>query len=410
MIGIIQAEVLSLDGNSPTPDTRNAFMREMAQRVEQLLPVGSLLARAGEQSIAYWAAMSDTISAKLVSTKLLNALNRLRLSIEHHDIQTKAYIGLVWANNGLDPERYYDYANAASTAARESKQHGVVLHHTNDVDRAKPVIALATWAHDLTRILADNRLELCCQAVLDPHQTDKPAHYEILLHPITDARADTPQINTHDLLSVAERLQRITEIDRWVVRSLIQWMRDHAAQMAAIEGFFIKLSGQSVVNPLFLNFLLAELGRGDLPTQKIIFTISEHAAVEGHSQAQHFIRQLQRLGCKFMLDEFGLGTSSYTALKTLKLDYLKIDRSLVRELASSLIDEAIVRSILETCAFLEIKTIAGYVENEDTQTKLREMGIQYVQGYLISEPVALASLLSTGTSMQASAEETGFSG
>ena len=393
VIGIIQAEIQDLHGQTPNPDIRNAFMREMAQRVQQILPAGSLLARAGEQSIAYWAAMSDTISAKLVSTKLLNALNRLRVSIDQHDIQATAYIGLVWASNGLDPERYYDYANAASTAARESRQHGVVLHHTQDADRAKPVIALATWAHELTRILAENRLALDCQAVVDLHHSGPPVHYEVLLRPLAETNA--PQITTRDLLSVAERLQRITEIDRWVFRQLIGWMREHPQQIEAIGGFAIKLSGQSVVNPLFLNYVLAELGRGDLPTHKMIFTLSEIAAVEGHSQAQHFIRQLQRLGCKIMLDEFGLGTSSYTALKTLRLDYLKIDRSLLRELPSSLIDEAIVRSILETCAFLDIKTIAGFVENEDTRAKLLEMGVQYAQGYLISEPVALSDLPGT---------------
>jgi len=391
VIGIIQAEIQDQDGITPSADMRNAFMREMAQVVQKQLPLGSMLARAGEQSIAYWAAMSDTISAKLNSTKLLNALNRLKLSVDPQQIHAQVYIGLIWSSNGLDPERYYDHANAASTAARESRQNTVVLYHNNDSDRAKPIIALAGWAHQLTRILADNRIELNCQAILGPSSANEPALYEILLHPITDSSTDADQINTHDLISVAERLQRITEIDRWVFKQLIQWMRAHPEQMERIGGLCIKLSGQSVVNPLFLNFLLAEFGRGDLPTDKIIFAISETAMMEGHSQAQHFIRQLQRLGCKFMLDEFGLGTSSYTALKSLKLDYLKIDRSLVRELCSSPIDEAIVHSILETSAFLEIGTIAGFVENEATQTKLQEMGIQYLQGCLISEPVTLAS-------------------
>ena len=268
------------------------------------------------------------------------------------------------------------------------------MYRDNESNRAKPVIALAGWAHELTRILAENRLELNCQAIVDWQHSSDPVHYEILLHPIADAHAVAEPINTHELIRVAERLQRITEIDRWVFKQVVGWMRGHAEQTEMIGGFFLKLSGQSMVNPLFLNFLLAELGRGDLPAHKIIFTLSELVAVEGHSQVQHFIRQLQRLGCKIMLDEFGLGTISYTALKSLKLDYLKIDRSLVRELTSSLIDEAIVRSIQETCAFLEIHTIAGFVENEDTQNKLKEMGIQYLQGSFINGPVAFAGLLS----------------
>ncbi|MEQ1591552.1 MAG: DUF1631 family protein [Thiobacillaceae bacterium] len=395
VIGIIQIETQDTDGKPPSADTRNAFMREAAQLVQDQLPAGSLLARAGEQSIAYWAAMPDALSAKLASTKLLNALNRFKPSIDGHDIHANAHIGLVWASNGLDPERAYDNANAASTAARESGQAAVVLYQNSDSDRAKPVFALAEWAHELTRILAENRLELNCQAVLDlQSSTRDPVHYEILLHPVAATQTDSDQpINTDDLLSVAERLQRITEIDRWVFKQVVLWMQEHPDSLEMIGGFAIKLSGQSIVNPLFLNFLLAELGRGDVPAHKIIFSISEIAAADGHSQAQHFIRQLQRLGCKFMLDEFGLGNSSYTALKSLKLDYLKIDRSLVRELSASVIDEAIVRSILETSTFLDISTIAGFVESQDSESKLKDMGIPFAQGSRMSEPVALASLI-----------------
>ncbi len=395
VIGIIQIETQDLDGKTPSADTRNAFMREAAQLMQNQLPIGNLLARAGEQSIAYWAAMPDALSAKLASTKLLNALNRFKPSIDGHDIHANAHIGLVWASNGLNPERDYDNANAASTAARESGQTAVVLYQDSDRDHDKPVFALAEWAHELTRILSENRLELDCQAVLDLRSgTRDPVHYEILLHPVAATQADADQrINTDDLLSVAERLQRITEIDRWVFKQVILWMQEHPGSMDTIGGFAIKLSGQSIVNPLFLNFLLAELGRGDVPAHKIIFSISEIAAADGHSQAQHFIRQLQRLGCKFMLDEFGLGNSSYTALKSLKLDYLKIDGSLVRELSASVIDEAIVRSILETSTFLNVNTIAGFVESQESESRLKEMGIPFAQGSRISEPVALASLI-----------------
>ena len=132
--------------------------------------------------------------------------------------------------------------------------------------------------------------------------------------------------------------------------------------------------------------------RGDIPGDKLIFEISEADAVEGHAQTQLFMRQLQRHGCRFTLDEFGAGNSSYTSLKSMKLDYLKIDRALVREIGTSMIDEALVRSILETGSFLGIKTVAGFVEDEEALAKLAEMGVDCVQGYLIGEPRALETL------------------
>jgi len=169
-------------------------------------------------------------------------------------------------------------------------------------------------------------------------------------------------------------------------------MRDHADLAARIGGFSINLSGQSVTNPLFLKFLLAELARGDIAGDKLIFEISEADAVDGHAQTQLFMRQLQRHGCRFTLDEFGAGTSSYTRLKSMKLDYLKIDRALMREIGTSMIDEALVRSILETGSFLGIRTVAGYVEDAEALAKLAEMGVDCVQGYLIGEPRPLESL------------------
>jgi EAL domain-containing protein (putative c-di-GMP-specific phosphodiesterase class I) len=104
------------------------------------------------------------------------------------------------------------------------------------------------------------------------------------------------------------------------------------------------------------------------------------------------MRQLQRHGCRFTLDEFGAGTSSYTSLKSMKLDYLKIDHALVREISTSMIDEALVRSILETGNFLGIKTVAGFVEDAETLSKLSEMGVYCGHGYLIGEPHPLARL------------------
>jgi len=169
-------------------------------------------------------------------------------------------------------------------------------------------------------------------------------------------------------------------------------MRDHADFVDRLGGFSINLSGQSVTNPLFLKLLLADLSRGDIRGDKLIFEISEIDAVEGHAQTQLFMRQLQRHGCRFTLDEFGAGNSSYTSLKSMKLDYLKIDRALVREIGTSMIDEALVRSILETGSFLGIRTVAGFVEDGETLAKLAEMGVDCVQGYLIGEPKPLESL------------------
>jgi EAL domain-containing protein (putative c-di-GMP-specific phosphodiesterase class I) len=317
----------------------------------------------------------------------LQALTAQPQEINGTRYHVQAAAGLAWTRDSISPEADYDNANAACARAREA---GMPVVPYNSEAEDNSMLALAEWAHELTAILANNQLSLNCQPVVAATDAARtPLYYEVLLHPTAEGERS---IATRDLIAVAERLQRITEIDRWVVRHVLQWMRAHTDMLARIGGLSINLSGQSVTNPLFLKYLLAELARGDLPGDRLIFEISEADAAEGHAQTQLFMRQLQRHGCRFTLDEFGAGTSSYTRLKSMKLDYLKLDRALVHEIGTSMIDEALVRSILETGSFLGIKTVAGFVEDADALAKLAEMGVDCVQGYLIGEPRALESL------------------
>ncbi|WP_296660659.1 DUF1631 family protein [Thiobacillus sp. 0-1251] len=386
-IGVIQFDISKPTGETAGVEIRTPILRDYAQIMPTLLPPNALLARSGESGIAFWIEAAGQASAQAQTEALLHALTAHPQEINGTRYRVQPAAGLAWARDCITPEVYYDNANAACARARESDMS--VVQYDSEADESG-VLALAEWAHELTAILASNQLSLNCQpvaAAADAART--PLYYEVLLHPTAEGERS---IATRDLIAVAERLQRITEIDRWVVRHVLQWMRAHSDTLARIGGLSINLSGQSVTNPLFLKYLQAELARGDLPGDKLIFEISEADAVEGHAQTQLFMRQLQRHGCRFTLDEFGAGNSSYTSLKSMKLDYLKIDRALVREIGTSMIDEALVRSILETGSFLGIRTVAGFVENEEALAKLAEMGVDCVQGYLIGEPRPLETL------------------
>jgi EAL domain-containing protein (putative c-di-GMP-specific phosphodiesterase class I)/GGDEF domain-containing protein len=387
VIGVIQLDISDPAGEAVGVEIRTPILREYAQTLPGLLPPNALLARAGESGIAFWIEAAGRASAEAQAEALLQAMTAQPQEINGTRYRVQAAAGLMWASDCLSPEAYYDNANAACARARES---GLAVLQYGSEDDDSGVLALAEWAHELTAILAHNQLSLNCQPVVAASDASRtPLYYEVLLHPVTRSERS---IATRDLIAVAERLQRITEIDRWVVKNVIQWLRTHPDQLAGLGGFSINLSGQSINNPLFLKLLLADLSRGDVPGDKLIFEISEADAVEGHAQTQLFMRQLHRHGCRFTLDEFGAGTSSYTRLKSMKLDYLKIDRSLVREIGTSMIDEALVRSILETGNFLGIRTVAGYVEEAETLAKLTELGVDCVQGYLIGAPKPLESL------------------
>ncbi len=386
-IGVIQFDIGKPTGETAGVEIRTPILRDYAQIMPTLLPPNALLARSGESGIAFWIEAAGQASAQAQTEALLHALTAQPQEINGTRYSVQPAAGLAWSRDCISPETYYDNANAACARARESR--AAVVQYDSEAD-ASGVLALAEWAHELTAILAGNQLSLNCQPVVAAADAARtPLYYEVLLHPTAEGERS---VATRDLIAVAERLQRITEIDRWVVRHVLQWMRAHSGTLARIGGLSINLSGQSIINPLFLKFLQAELTHGDIPGDKLIFEISEADAVEGHAQAQLFMRQLQRHGCRFTLDEFGAGNSSYTSLKSMKLANLKIDRALVREIGTSMIDEALVRSILETGSFLGIQTVAGFVENEETLAKLTEMGVDCVQGYLIGEPKPLDTL------------------
>lgn len=386
-LGVIQLDITTPAGEPAGAEIRSAILHDLAQWLPASLAPGTPLARAGESGLAFWIEASDYTVAEAQAHALLQAIASRPHEIDGVRYTVRTAAGLMGVHDALDPETYYDNANAACTRARESGS-AVVAFDRETTDGG--VQALADQAHRLTAILASNELSLNCQPVVsigDP--TGIPLYHEVLLHP--DTRG-AQRIATRDLIAVAERLQRITEIDRWVVKSVLQWMRDHPERTAQLGGLSVNLSAQSVTNPVFLKFLLAELARGDISGEKLVFEISEADAAEGHAQTQLFMRQLQRHGCRFTLDEFGTGASSYTRLKSMKLDFLKIDHALVRELGTSMIDEALVQSILETGNFLGVRTVAAFVEDAETLAKLSEIGIDCVQGYFIGAPQPLESL------------------
>jgi EAL domain-containing protein (putative c-di-GMP-specific phosphodiesterase class I)/GGDEF domain-containing protein len=388
VIGLLHLDIRTPGGEEASSETHSGILRELGKLLQSRLPEKALLARAGESGIAYCAASADPDAARQQAESLLQAIAGHALEIGGVAYHPQASIGLAWNADCLTPESHYDNASAACASAREAAQPDIVMFDSENHD--DKLVALAEWAHELTALLANNQLSLNCQPVAAATDVVRtPLYFEVLLQPTAEAGRS---IKTRDLIAMAERLQRISEIDRWVIKQVFAWMRAHPDVVERIGGLSINVSGQSFVNPLFLKAVLAELKSGDVPGNKLIFEISESDAVEGHAHTQNFMRQLQHYGCRFTFDEFGPGSSSYTMLKSLKPDYLKLDRSLVREISTSMIDEALVRSIIETAAYLNLQTVACYVDNAEMVTKLAELGVDCVQGYFVGEPRPLKEL------------------
>lgn len=215
-------------------------------------------------------------------------------------------------------------------------------------------------------------------------------HYEILLG-MTDELGE--QSSLQEFIRAAENYKRMADIDRWVIRTAFKWIADNRANLDHVSSFSINLSGHSLNDLGLMEFVMKQMRNTNVPIGKICFEITETLGIANLSDAADFIKRFKTTGCSFSLDDFGSGMSSYGYLKSLPVDYLKIDGVFVKEMATNPNDYAVVKSISEIGHFMGKKIIAEYVQDDETIQLLQDLGVDYAQGYGIEKPRPLDAIL-----------------
>jgi EAL domain-containing protein (putative c-di-GMP-specific phosphodiesterase class I) len=219
---------------------------------------------------------------------------------------------------------------------------------------------------------------------------DLEDHYEVLLRIVDENGVPgSPEA----FIKVAEENQRMRSIDRWVIEAMFGWLERNNDRLDGIGGFSINLSGQSVDDEQVIAFVTEKLSATSYPPERISFEITETAMIGDMGRARELILGIKELGCQFYLDDFGSGLASYSYLKDLPVDCVKIDGSFVKNIAHDENDFALVKSITETAHFMKKRVIAEYVTNESIMVRLRELEVDYAQGYQIGKPFDLSTLL-----------------
>jgi len=273
-------------------------------------------------------------------------------------------------------------ADSACAAAKEAGRNRILSFQENDIDLMRRRREMQ-WAARINNALEENRFELFRQTIQPLQAEEQGAHYEILLR----MRDENGGIISPGLfIEAAERYSITPAIDRWVIRSAFRWLVSEADERERLALCSINLSGQSLGDEKFLPFVIDQFRMSGIDATKICFEITETAAIASYSQANRFINALKEIGCKFALDDFGTGLSSFGYLKHFPVDFLKIDGSFVKEILHDPIDREMVRSINEIGHLTGKRTIAEFAENEEIITMLRGMGVDYAQGYGVSEP------------------------
>lgn len=275
-------------------------------------------------------------------------------------------------------------ADAACYVAKDKGNHRIHVYRAQDV-AVKQRHADLSWVQRIRGALDDNQLRLFCQNIVPLNTSSEPhmTHHEILLRMI-DKKGDI--IRPASFIPAAERYSLMPSIDRWVVQNALALLSDRLRRHQQIGMFAINLSAQSLDDENFLGFVIDQFDKTGVPASHICFEITESTAISNLMSATRFMSILRGMGCRFALDDFGRGFSSYGYLKNLQIDYLKIDGSFVRDLANDPVDHAMVESINQIGHIMGVQTIAEFVETHDALEKLMALGVDHVQGYQLGKP------------------------
>jgi diguanylate cyclase (GGDEF)-like protein/PAS domain S-box-containing protein len=290
----------------------------------------------------------------------------------------------------LDISQIMSSADVACFAAKDLGRNRIHVYHAGDEDLARRHDEMH-WVSRITEALEQDRFELFCQSILPARGEASKTHYEILVRMRGE---DNELIPPNAFIPAAERYNIMPAVDRWVIEHTFAAFKSCVTQGQKSHCLLsINLSGSSLNDDSFLGFISDALARFDLSPGNFCFEITETAAISNLSVARNFIGSLKKLGCRFALDDFGSGLSSFTYLKNLPVDYLKIDGSFVKDMLNDPIDAAMVEAINRVGQVMGLQTIAEFVESEEILQRLAGIGIDYVQGYAIHRPEPLKSAM-----------------
>ncbi len=222
-------------------------------------------------------------------------------------------------------------------------------------------------------------------------------HYELLLGLVNkDGSLSSPG----EFIQSAERYGFMTLVDRWVVREAFTWISQLMDEQKVVPHLAINLSGASVTDDSFMEYLLEQISEFGVGTSRLCFEITETGTISNLVKAADFVRAFRNIGCKFSIDDFGTGLASHNYLRELPVDYVKIDGSFITGIDKNRSDYAMARSINDLAHFLGQETIAESVENDAIIVKLQEIGVDYLQGWGVGRPKPLLEVTADLSSLE----------
>lgn len=362
------------------------LLRQVSSELVQKIRKRDTLARLGGDEFGVLLEHCLPDQALQIAHQMRMAIQNYCFLWEDRNFRIGASIGLVPITHGVDTlASVFRTADSACYAAKELGRNRVHVYQTGDLELVQRHGEMQ-WIPRIQEALAKNQFTLFFQPIV-PINSKYGVHYEVLLRLVSfGGDLMLPSV----FIPVAERYNQMQAIDRWVVQHAFAALNDPEIVPKSV-GLAINLSGQSLSDPHFLEFVEQQIVSKSTQIERICFEITETAAISNLTHAQRFFSALKPRGCRFALDDFGSGLSSFAYLKSLPIDFLKIDGTFVKDMASDPIDYAMVEAIHRIGHVMGIETIAEFVESELILELLKTIGVNYAQGYCLANPRPLVS-------------------
>ncbi|PXB94552.1 PAS domain S-box protein, partial [Pseudomonas aeruginosa] len=363
------------------------LLRQVCTLLQQGLREGDTLARLGGDEFGILLENCPAEKAVEIADHLRKTIQDLHFTWSGQPFNCTVSVGLVHLLPGISTlEEALRSADMACYMAKEKGRNRVQVFHQDDVELSMRFGEM-TWVQRIHLALEEDRFSLYAQPIVPLGEgAEEGLHVELLLRLRDEGGRLVPPLS---FIPAAERYGLMTLIDRWVVenafRTLVERAQDPRAE--PIGTCAINLSGATIGDESFLQFLTELFARYRIPPQTICFEVTETVAVANLASTIRFINELKDTGCRFSLDDFCAGMSSFIYLKHLPVDYLKIDGSFVKDMLEDPIDRAMVQVINHIGHVMGKRTIAEFVETVEVMEALREIGIDYAQGLAIGAPL-----------------------
>jgi len=365
------------------------LLRQLGRLLQSTVRHNDTLARLGGDEFGILMEHCTLDQSQRVAESLLEVVRDFHFSWEGQSFRIGVSIGMVAITDTVhDLTELLKQADAACYMAKDLGRNRIHIYHPEDIELARRQGEMQ-WVSHINQALDENRFCLYAQPI-EPLGNNTSHHFEFLLRMLDEKGKVIPP---GAFLPAAERYDLIDKLDAWVVENAFSLIAAHEAFFTRVNFVSINLSGKSITNPRFLEFIISEIRKTGIAASKICFEVTETVAISNLSSATTFISILKDIGCHFALDDFGSGLSSFGYLKNLPVDYLKIDGMFVKDIVDDPIDHAMVKSINDIGQVMGMKTIAEFVENDAIKARLQEIGVDYAQGYGIGKPQPVEVML-----------------